>query len=190
MDTCQRLIDERGVGGFSVEEVLSLTGVSKGSLYYHFEDFHDLIETTHLRRFSEMAEADIESMGFLMVGVTSKSELKERLALLTASISDPLRAAHRIERLVIAAGASHGSERFRDGFRVHQQRLQKGLEAVVEEAQSAGFCRSDLSPAAVASAISSFTFGRVISELGDVKISDDEQNYVSLTFIEAILGTD
>jgi AcrR family transcriptional regulator len=44
LEVVKGMVAEYGADGFTVEMVLAESGISRGSLYHHFEDFPDLVE--------------------------------------------------------------------------------------------------------------------------------------------------
>ena len=49
------------------EEVLHKSGISKGSMYHHFEDFQDLLEQAQVRRYGAFVDRSIVSIAHLLV---------------------------------------------------------------------------------------------------------------------------
>ena len=72
IDTVVSLLDEKGAEHISVDEVLSSSGISKGSLYHHFEDYSDLIESAYIRRFSAWVDTSIAAMADIVSAANSR----------------------------------------------------------------------------------------------------------------------
>ena len=66
IDCGVELAKEFGMYGFTVEQLLTKSGISKGSLYHHFEDFVDLVECVQVRIFTEYVELDISQFKELL----------------------------------------------------------------------------------------------------------------------------
>jgi len=62
-----------------IDEVILESGISKGSLYHHFQDFSDLIEAALIRRFSIHVDRNIEMIERLLVNSSNKEDFIEGL---------------------------------------------------------------------------------------------------------------
>ena len=61
-----------------VDEVLRVSGISRGSLYHHFGDFDGLIHTTLMTRFAANVEADGAAMRHVAESAISKEDYWNR----------------------------------------------------------------------------------------------------------------
>ena len=87
LDAALELVDERGVGGFSMREVARRAGVSHNAPYHHFADKGALVEELVAESFEELAdglrdaERDVETPGEAMEKLLSIGVAYVRFAL-------------------------------------------------------------------------------------------------------------
>ena len=91
------LIDEFGSQGFTVEQLLEKSNISKGSLYHHFEDFHDVIMQAQVLRFARYVEDDIAALTNVLLASTSREDMFGRLDLISRATHDPARSVRRAD---------------------------------------------------------------------------------------------
>jgi len=183
IDTMISLLDQKAPDHISVDEVLNVSGISKGSLYHHFEDFSDLLEVAYLRRFAAFVDSSSESIAEVIATSTSREEMLTGLRGITRRTQAPSLASLRLERLR-AIGLAGGNERFRVRLAVEQQRLTDALADVIRESQVKGWFRSDFSPHVVAVFVQAYTLGRVLDEISENPIDNDEW----VSFIDHMLS--
>ena len=75
MEAAAVLIDEHGSQGFTVEQLLEKSNISKGSLYHHFDDFHDVIMQAQVLRFARYVEEDITALTNVLLASTSREDM-------------------------------------------------------------------------------------------------------------------
>lgn len=167
------LLDQKVPEHINVDEVLSVSGISKGSLYHHFEDFSELLEAAFLRRFAAYVDTSNEAIAEVIATSTSREEMLSGLREITRRTQAPDLASLRLERLR-AIGLAGGNERFRARLAVEQQRLTESLADLVREAQAKGWFSSDFSPHVVAVFVQAYTLGRVLDEISEDPV-DNEQ---------------
>jgi AcrR family transcriptional regulator len=156
-----------------IDEVLLESGISKGSLYHHFNDFSELIEVAMTRRFGILVDASIDSIENVVNNSKSKEEFIDGLRLVTRATQDPALAPNRFER-ARALGMAGSNLRFRSALAVEQDRLTSALEDLFRESQNRGWLSSDFNPRTGAVMIQAYTLGQVINDVSDVKYNNDD----------------
>lgn len=164
IDTTVTLMDGENPDKVHVDEVLSLSGISKGSLYHHFNDFGDLIEAALVQRFSLGVDASISALMNLLTTAQSREDVYEGLTAITMDISSPERHAARFERCR-SLGMAGANDRFRERLAVEQDRLTSALADIFREAQAKGWMNSDFDPRAAAIFIQAYTLGFAIDDV-------------------------
>ena len=155
-----------------VDEVLLVSGISKGSLYHHFNDFGDLIEEALVRRFTLFVDQSIAVITQLMNAATTKEEFVAGLKKVTRLTQDPARYANRFER-ARALGMAGNNDRFRNGLAQEQDRITAALEDLFRESQNRGWMVPDFDPRAAAVLIQAYTLGQVINDVATVQYDND-----------------
>lgn len=163
LETAVTLIDKSGPHGFTVEELLETSGISKGSMYHHFEDFNDVIESAQLTRYSRYVDEDSAAIARALARVSSRDEMFEVFRGITASGGTPERAASRADRAAIIGQARH-SPKFAELLAAEQERLTMSLADVARELQERGFLKSDADPRMLAAFVQAYAFGRVLDD--------------------------
>jgi AcrR family transcriptional regulator len=171
VDTAVRLIQETG-GEIGVEQVLRESGISTGSLYHHFEDFEELIETAYARRFAIFVDVGIDQLTNVAVSSSSKKEMLEGLMGVTRSTQGSGLAWIRFERARTLA-MSENNERFRAVLAGEQQRLTDALTDLIREAQERGWYNREFDARAAAVLIQSYTLGQIVDDIVDEKMDPD-----------------
>jgi len=160
------LIDELGSQGFTVEQLLETSNISKGSLYHHFQDFHDVIRQAQVMRFARYVEEDIETLTRVLLAASSREDMFGRLDLISRATHDSLRSPRRSNRIEILAGARH-SEDMRISLGAAQARLTGAISDLVREMQAKEFVSAEIDPASVAVFIQAYSLGLVVNDVSN-----------------------
>ena len=175
IDVTTRLIAEYGTDGFTVEMVLSESGISRGSLYHHFEDFPDLVESALVEVNRAYVESSIELTAQALAAVTSKEEFLAAINLVTSTLHSEERFKARIDRVRMIALCAD-SPSFRQKFGEAQAELVDNLTEVIRDAQERGWARADFDPKALATFMSAYTIGVSLNDVSADPISFDAWN--------------
>lgn len=186
LETAVALIDERGPQGFTVDELLDTSGISKGSMYHHFEDFNDVIESAEVFRFARFVDEDIRAIVAVMRTVTSREEMFDRFRRITEVASSPMRASSRADRAMIIGLASR-SPRLARALAAEQDRLTDALADIAREFQERGFLASHTDPRVIAVFVQAYSFGRAIDDIAATKVSPEGWNEMISRIVETIL---
>jgi len=162
--TTVEMLDEGPPEKVHVEEVLTRSGVSRGSLYHHFDDFGDLIEAGLIVRFSATVDESIDALTQVLLSSSSREEAFARMAEVTRQLQSPDRTGARFERARLL-GMAGSSDRFRAALGQEQQRLTEGLADLFREAQSRGWMNAHFDPTAAAVLVQAYTLGYLFDEI-------------------------
>lgn len=184
MDTVSTMLDSDNPHDILVDEVLRISGVSRGSLYHHFGDFRGLIHATLLRRFSQNVEADTRAMWNIAEHADSKDSYWSKIRELSAATQVPERAPIRAERARLVSLAS-SDELFAQALAREQERLTQGMADAVALAQGKGWVKSQLSPLAITVFLQSYSLGRAVDDISETRVPNKE--WVAL--IDSVLTT-
>jgi AcrR family transcriptional regulator len=171
------LMDTENPEKVGVEMVLEKSGISKGSLYHHFEDFPALIEAALVYRFHRVVDNSIALISNTVAASTSREEFFAGMEKVTAVTHSREMTAIRFER-ARALGHAGASPRFKEALGIEQQRLTHAFADLVREAQSQGWVSLDLDPMATAVFIQAYTIGKLIDEVTAEPV--DEQAWLKL----------
>jgi len=161
----------------SVEQVLEESGVSRGSLYHHFEDFYELLEAAEIENFSTYVDLSIEPLSRVIHESKTLEQVIAGIHRGTEVTQHPTVLAIRFQRIQ-ALSRSYGNERFHKALGREQERLTSALADLVREAQEKGWFRKDLDARAAAVLVQAYTLGKVVDDITDVHMG--ENAWVSL----------
>ena len=163
------LIDEHGSQGFTVEQLLEKSNISKGSLYHHFEDFHDVIRQAQVMRFARYVEEDIQALTAVLLVSSSREDMFDRLDLISRATHDAARSVRRADRIEILAGARH-SEKMKNALAPTQARLTVAIADLVREMKTKNFVSEDLDSTAVAVFIQAYSLGLIVNDVSNEQV--------------------
>ena len=175
--TTVELMDTENPEKVGVEMVLEKSGISKGSLYHHFEDFPSLLEAALVYRFHRVVDTSLALIANTVATATTREEFFADMEKVTAITHSREMTAIRFER-ARALGHAGTSERFKEALGVEQQRLTLAFADLVREAQSQGWVTRDIDPMAAAVFIQAYTIGKLIDEVTAEPV--DEQEWLKL----------
>ncbi|MFM8447297.1 MAG: TetR/AcrR family transcriptional regulator [Candidatus Nanopelagicaceae bacterium] len=177
VETVVNLLDSKKPNEILAEEVLEISGVSKGSMYHHFEDLQELVETAQLIRYSKWIDASIQFMTTYVLGANSRDSFIESLRKLTELTQAADRKGARAER-ALALAACLDNPRMAKAMGAETQRHTDALADIIREVQNRGLVRQEVDAKAVAVFIQSYTLGKMVNDYNPTAVPDD--NWVDL----------
>jgi AcrR family transcriptional regulator len=170
--TTVEILDSKLPNEVAVDEILEKSGISKGSLYHHFEDLGELLEAAQVQRYAAWVDRSIEILVTLVSTAKTKSDLLEGLKRVTRLTQDPAYSATRYARARAIANAEH-SPRFQKALGLEQSRLTDALVDLIEEARNKGLYAKDFDARAGAVLVQAYTLGRMVDEFVEDPIAPE-----------------
>lgn len=172
VETVVAMLETKKPTEILAEEVLEVSGVSKGSMYHHFSDLQELVETAQLIRYSKWIDASIQFMTTYVLGATTKEDFVESLRKLTELTQSVDRKGARAER-ARALAACFDNPRMAKAMGEETQRHTDALADIIREVQNRGLVRADVDAKAVAVFIQSYTLGKMVNDYNPTGVQDD-----------------
>ena len=153
--------------------ILEEAGISKGSLYHHFEDLDELIEAALIQRYARWVDASIELMTQLLTSAASSDDIYSGLTGITRRTQSDEFRAERQNRIDVLSRAG-SSKRFAKLLGEEQQRLTDALTDLIREAQERGFYKKEVDARAIAVFIQAYTVGKIVDDFNENKVDPEE----------------
>jgi AcrR family transcriptional regulator len=157
------------------DEVLESSGVSKGSMYHHFEDLQELVETAQIYRYSKWIDASIDFLTNYVAKARTKDEVRKALRILTEQTQSDERKDARAERAQ-ALAACLDNPRMAKQMGAETQRLTDAIADVTEEVKNKGLFRNDVNAKALATFIQAYTLGKIVNDHNPTGVHESEWN--------------
>ena len=164
LDTALALLDLHQPEELLVDTVLQQSGVSKGSLYHHFEDFGDLIETALVSMFVASVDRNTAAIRGVLEQSSNKEEFVRRIGQVTLETQAPDMRVVRFRRARLLTMAE-GRPRLMSKMSDEQARLTKNYRDLFQEFQAKGWINDDFDPQAATVFIQAYTIGKIVDDV-------------------------
>jgi len=187
----KRLLVETAVGMLGTkkpseilaDEVLEISGVSKGSMYHHFADLQELVETAQIYRYSKWIDVSIDFLTAYVAKARTQDELRNALRILTEQTQSDERKGARSERAQ-ALAACFDNPRMAKLMGGETQRLTDAIADVTEELKNKGLFRANVDAKALATFIQAYTLGKLVNDYNPTGVGESEWNEFIMNIAE------
>lgn len=167
IETTLRIILDQGIDAVRIDEIVSEVGVTKGSLYWHFEDREALIKEALAEHLRQLSAQIVDGVSTAISTAVSKDDYLTQIAPFIVDPYDKDQVRERWQRLVVMAETRKDPELAEMMQEVQSRSLAVFIE-LMRDAQENGILRKDVDPTAVAVALSAMNLGsNIIDVLGE-----------------------
>ena len=164
IETAAGILETQFPEAIQVDEILDKSGISKGSLYHHFEDLGELLEAAQVARYAAWVDRSISMIVPVLSNAKNRDDIVKGLRILTTYTQSSEYKSTRFARARTLAN-SENSDRFQKALGLEQERLTTALEDLVSEAKNKGLFKQDIDARIVAVFIQSYTLGKIVDDV-------------------------
>lgn len=177
IETVIQLLETRNPEDLKVEDVLTQSGISSGSLYHHFKDLAGLIDQAMIVRYSDDIDISITALTNVITSATDIPSLSAGLLTTTMRTQSPERGGPRFIRAQTMTRAAI-NESFRQALAPEQNRLTDAITDLWRELQEKGLFDPSTDPRSGAVFIQAYNIGLIVNDISDEPVDHDA--YVAL----------
>lgn len=167
------LLESHAVHEVTIEQVLQKSQISVGSVYHHFKDFPELMDHALVSKYAKFTQINVDLMAQVLAESKNSKEYKKKILKLLEFTHSATNAEMRKARTYILSQAT-----VRPGLGelmvMVQSNLTRQLAEIIGEAQSRGWVQPRINPKIIATFIQSYGVGRIVDDLTNPQMDNDE----------------
>lgn len=149
--------------------VLEYSGISRGSLYYHFADFSELMGEAEIGRYAKLAEQEIVKIERAASQTSDGASFVEQIVAIIGQVQSDTQRTRRLDQACLIAQSKTNSH-FASLLAREQSRITNRLISALIKAQSKGVISTSNDPLTIAVLIQACSFGRIIDDIAGMRL--------------------
>lgn len=187
LDTAAQLLETHNPDAVTGQMVLRASEVSHGSLYHHFDDASEVVETVLTERFFARAIKDAETLEAILADAPDRESWFSRITSLTLALHVPANRIFRMRRVQLLAYAA-SRPRMLERLERQQGELTSRFAAIISDAQQRGWLSADVDPQAAGVLIQAVILGRVIDDVSITQADPEQWDSLLAKTIRKVFG--
>ena len=186
VDTVIGMLEETSYDNIKSENVLHRSGISRGPMYHHFENFEDLIETAQVQLYARYAGGVIVAIQEVVARQSDPWKARKEIGILVHLKTNLASKRVRWQCLgVLHNAASVKSFRFKlwETQEVINQEWIKTYEICLQR----GWADPSRDPRVFAYMMQSFILGRVYDDIAPIKVEQEDWVQIGLRLLDVFL---
>jgi AcrR family transcriptional regulator len=164
---------DQDLADITVDALLNATGIARGSLYYHFEDFDDLIAQAKAQMFSTGVDRSIGSIRAILADSETAEDFRRHIRELILDTLTPEGVHRRLIRASIL-GASMKVPKLQQYIFLEQSRLTNEIAEMFSSAQERGLVKKSVDTKVAAVFIQVYTFGKIVDDISQDPVNAND----------------
>jgi len=173
VETVIEMLKVTPYNGIKSENVLARSGISRGPLYHHFENFEDLIESAQTQIYLGSVTVWVTALASAIESSADADSAREQVRILVASESMKV----SIQQLTQGIGIIHNAssiEQLHQRLGKTQEKLTQEWMKVYQLCIDKGWADSNIDSRAVAILIQAAFYGRILDNLSNVQMKSND----------------
>ena len=160
--TAMQLLSTHLPQNITAQMVLEKSGISRGSLYHHFEDISALLEVALVESFAALVDMSLVKFSQIIDNATGRDDMLAELAKVTQATQKKSLKAIRFQRARLIV-FSEDNPRLAAALSAEQQRLTDAITDLIREAQNRGWMFEGVDARSAAVLIQAYTLGMIVT---------------------------
>ena len=148
----------------TAQMVLEKSGISRGSLYHHFEDISALLEVALVKSFALLVDKSLTKFSKIIENAKSREEMLVELVKVTDATQQKSLRSVRFQRARLIV-FSEDNPRLAATLAIEQQRLTNSIADLILEAQARGWMFTGVDARSAAVLIQAYTLGMIVDDI-------------------------
>jgi AcrR family transcriptional regulator len=179
-------IDEKGESGVRVNDIATEVGVAITSLYHYFGSRDGLVVAAQTERYIRSLGSENESIAKALNVCEDREHFRDLLLELHRRVNDVSRAPYRLTRVSVL-GSTLGRPDLAAAVGKAQDEFTQSFSGFLAVAKERGWTRPDLDPVGASAWSIGQILGRVIIEIGESSVTDEQWAIASETALLAVI---